>query len=191
MQKYFKILFISLVSFSFSIILIFSRSHYSYYFVSKDFNNFDNFKAQPYQIIPNIIHYILFDKSALDFSAYLSVLSSLKFQNPDNIYLHTNEINFKGDNWDKLLEINKTQPFITINYIAKPTHVYGQLISSKFHASDIARIQILQKWGGIYLDTDTVVLKNLDKFRNFEMVIGWPKNEYMGTQVFILNYLFN
>ena len=32
--------------------------------------------------------------------------------------------------------------------------------------------------GGIYLDTDSVVLKSVDDFRNHEMVIGQPHRLY-------------
>jgi hypothetical protein len=35
--------------------------------------------------------------------------------------------------------------------LAKPTHVFGQQLASVHHASDVARIQILKKYGGIYL----------------------------------------
>jgi hypothetical protein len=35
--------------------------------------------------------------------------------------------------------------------LAKPTHVFGQQLASVHHASDVARIQILRKYGGIYL----------------------------------------
>ncbi|GLV41528.1 hypothetical protein CBL_06757 [Carabus blaptoides fortunei] len=66
-----------------------------------------------------------------------------------------------------------------------PTHVYGQPISSIYHATDVARITVLQKWGGIYLDSDVLILKCLDPFRNYEMVVGWPKNEYIGTQILL------
>jgi len=37
--------------------------------------------------------------------------------------------------------------------------------------------------GGIYLDADTLVLRPLNHFRHFEVAVGWPQGEHMGTQV--------
>ena len=33
----------------------------------------------------------------------------------------------------------------------KPTHVFGQKLSSVQHASDVSRLKVLIKYGGIYL----------------------------------------
>ena len=39
------------------------------------------------------------------------------------------------------------------------------------------------KYGGIYLDNDVYVVQNLDKYRKFEMVIGWDNGKSLGNQV--------
>lgn len=50
--------------------------------------------------------------------------------------------------------------------------MWGRKLSSVQHASDVLRIHILQQHGGIYLDTDTFLVKNLDYYRRFELAIG-------------------
>ena len=40
-------------------------------------------------------------------------------------------------------------------------------------AADFLRFQILEKYGGIYLDTDMEVIKNLDDFLNLNSFIGY------------------
>lgn len=89
-----------------------------------------------------------------------------------------------GRYWDLILELsNVTSVPVLIKITSKPDFVFGQPLSSIYHSSDVARIIILQSNGGIYLDCDTLVLKSLKPFLKFEMVLGWPKKDYIGTQV--------
>jgi len=48
------------------------------------------------------------------------------------------------------------------------------------HQSDVARMQILLEVGGIYLDTDSIVLKNLDQFRDFDITLGHEHVQTVG-----------
>jgi len=41
------------------------------------------------------------------------------------------------------------------------------------------------KYGGIYLDNDVYVVRSLDKYRRFEIAMGWPEGENLGSQVII------
>jgi hypothetical protein len=43
------------------------------------------------------------------------------------------------------------------------------------------------EYGGIFLDNDVYVVQNLNKYRKFEMALGWDENECIGTQVLIAN----
>lgn len=135
--------------------------------------------------VPNIVHYIIFNENRLTFIAYLSILSVLKFHKPKTIFIHTNMDGIVGEYWIKLS--NDYSEIIQIKFLLRPTHVYGRMLSSVYHATDVARIHILQKYGGIYLDTDMIVLKSLNQFLGYEMTVGWPENDYFGTQV---NYIF-
>lgn len=132
--------------------------------------------------VPNIIHYVIFNQTQLNFITYLSILSTLKVQKPESIQIHTDGKFIDGHYWDLLKKII-TNTTINLNYILKPTHVYGQPLSSIYHASDVTRIYILKTSGGIYLDNDVVLLNNLDVFRKYEMVLGCPDNDSIGTQV--------
>ena len=40
------------------------------------------------------------------------------------------------------------------------------------HKADVVRLQLLLEVGGMYMDTDSVILKSLDKFRNNELTLG-------------------
>lgn len=101
-----------------------------------------------------------------------------------NIWIHCDCRELTGYYWSLVESLsNVAKVPIKVSFMRRPTHVYGQLLSSVYHASDIARIQVLMESGGIYLDTDMVILKPLDEFLLFEMVVGWPQEDYFGNQV--------
>ena len=44
------------------------------------------------------------------------------------------------------------------------------------------------KYGGIYVDNDVFVVNSLDKYRKYEMTVGWNvQHESIGNQVLIAN----
>lgn len=134
--------------------------------------------------VPNIVHYIVFNKTSINFITYLSILSVLKIQKPEAVQVHIDNKFLSGHYWRLLNQVD-TNTSLHLNYIKQPTHIYGQPLSSIYHASDVARIYVLKSRGGIYLDTDVLVLNNLDAFRRYEVALGCPDNENIGTQVLL------
>jgi mannosyltransferase OCH1-like enzyme len=49
----------------------------------------------------------------------------------------------------------------------------------------------MMKYGGIYLDNDVFVIRSLHKFRKYELALGWPQNESMGTQASLKHFQLN
>jgi hypothetical protein len=152
------------------------------------FNGFDNETGTPNgeYIVPNTIHFLFFDLPELSFVDAVCVLAAFKNQRPENIYFHTNVAEFKGHYWEKLK--NTPGLRIQIKNVTLPEKIFGQKFSSSYyrwHAGDVARIMILMKYGGIFLDNDSYLVKSLDKFRKFEMTLGWPEGQYLGTQVLV------
>lgn len=45
------------------------------------------------------------------------------------------------------------------------THIFGQRLSSAAHRSDLMRLDLLEEYGGLYLDHDSFVLRPLDGVR--------------------------
>ncbi|RWS21641.1 uncharacterized protein B4U80_01758 [Leptotrombidium deliense] len=91
---------------------------------------------------------------------------------PKTIFIHTDQNELFGEFWNRL---NKTN--IKLLKAKKPESIFGKKISKIQHAADIARIRILMKFGGIYLDNDAVVIQKLDKFLKYEMTVAWPKGQ--------------
>ena len=152
------------------------------------FSGFNNETGAPNgeYIVPNIVHFLFFDIQELSFVDVVCVLAAFKKQRPENIYLHTNRAGFKGHHWEKL----KSTPGlrILVKNVTLPEKIFGQKFSASYHrwhAGDVVRIKILMEYGGIFLDNDSYLVKSLDEFRKFEMTLGWPEGQYLGTQVLL------
>jgi hypothetical protein len=139
-------------------------------------------------IVPNIIHFLRFKQKKFSFVDAVCVLSAFKNHRPDKIMFHTDVDNFVGPYWEKV----KNTPGIVyeIRNATLPDKIFGQKFSKRYHvwhAGDVTRIRILMEHGGIFLDNDIYLVQNLNKFRKFEMAIGWDENQCIGSQVLIAN----
>lgn len=101
------------------------------------------------------------------------------------MFLHSDLPELGGRYWLHLQSLTFPNTTLELKHFSRPTHAFGQPLSSIYHASDVARIQILIENGGIYLDTDMMVVRSLDRFRHFEMAVGWPEKEYLGSQILV------
>lgn len=152
----------------------------------------NNITGWPTIIVPDIVHYILFEQHFISYSNMLSLLSVVRIHRPELIYIHCDcdEINQDDNNWIRVLRaVNETnRSLIHIRRIAKPTEINGMKIRkdyANFHASDITRFRLLSEFGGIYVDNDIFVVQPLHQFRKFEFTLNWDEDQYMGSQVLI------
>ena len=102
--------------------------------------------------VPNIVHYIWFGCRDFRFHHYLSVKSVIKIQKPVTILFHT-------DCLPHGKYFREVEPHLRIVKRTPPKTVWGRPIVNVEHQSDVARLQILLEFGGIYLDDDVVILK--------------------------------
>jgi hypothetical protein len=137
-------------------------------------------------IVPNYVHFIFFESGYITYVTAVCVLAAFKNQNPEKIFFHTNVNEFIGPHWIKIQ--NTLGSVLEIKHIEMPRTIYGQKLREEWlpwHAGDIMRIRVLMQYGGIFLDNDSYVVRNLDVFRKYEMTIGITDGEYLGTQVLI------
>lgn len=151
-----------------------------------------NVTGWPVDIVPDVVHYILFEYHRISYSNMLSLLSVLQIHQPEVIYIHCDcdEIEKDDPNWKRILAAaNVTRKTtIHVNHIVKPTEINGVPIRKEhrnFHASDIMRYRLLSQHGGIYLDNDVFVCQPLHEFRKFEFTLNWDENQSLGSQVLI------
>nr|CAB3262881.1 uncharacterized protein LOC100184557 [Phallusia mammillata] len=119
--------------------------------------------------IPNIIHFVYFGHLRVRVIEYQAFVGALRYQKPDLILFHTDS-EPSGEYWDafkflagKKLKIVKRSP---------PKSIWGININLVEHKADVARLQILLEVGGIYLDTDSVILTSLQPLMGNDLVLG-------------------
>jgi hypothetical protein len=152
--------------------------------------NIDNETGYYELIVPNIIHFIRFNKSEFSFIDYICIQAAFRNHHPEIFYIHTDApgLRFHGKYWELIERDFHLRSRIHILHLEVSSEIFGQKLNPKwlyYHGSDIARIRILMEYGGIYLDNDVYVIKNLDKYRKFEIAINWDEDMYLGTQVII------
>ena len=120
-------------------------------------------------LVPNIVHYIWTgDYEPMLFHHFLSVKSVFDYMKPDVIYFHC-ENEPTGKWWKETKSKMKT---LKIQKLELPTEIFRKSIVMSGHKSDIARIEILIKHGGIYIDTDVFVIKSFDRLRKYNFTMG-------------------
>lgn len=135
--------------------------------------------------IPNIIHFVHFmldteETFDLRFREFLAIYSAHYYMQPEIIYIHTN---VEAEEMDELLDSStspwtsavRSLPTVKFNYHKLPKKTSkGLLIDHIAHKTDFTRIDVLEKYGGIYLDDDSYILRPLHQFlkTGFENVFG-------------------
>ena len=127
-------------------------------------------------IVPNIIHYVRFNKTEYTFVDYVCLKAAMRNHRPDNFYIHTDVgESFSGKYWTWIRQDYELFSRIRLIPTELPFEIYGQKLSSKWrfwHGSDIVRIQVVMQYGGIYLDNDVFVINNLDKYISYIFIFN-------------------
>ena len=113
--------------------------------------------------IPKIIHYVWVGNKEKP-EAIQRCMKTWKKHLSDYRFIEWNEDNF---------DMN-AHPFVKKAYEMKK---YA-------FVSDYIRAYAIYKMGGIYLDTDVIVIENLDRFRNHKAFVGFENPSYPFTAVF-------
>jgi hypothetical protein len=71
-----------------------------------------------------------------------------------------------GENFEK------ARPMLTFRKVDLISEVLGRPVTNYAHRADVLRLQVLEEFGGIYLDLDVVSLKPLDDLLDREFIMG-------------------
>ena len=127
-------------------------------------------QKRPDQLVPEIYHYTWISCHNFTVAQYTSMISVLRnMQDPElaRIIVTTN-CPPTGDWWTKINHVAKGR--ILVQRIRHFDQVWGNVRLGKIvHISDVIRIMLLTRYGGIFLDDDHVILKPIHEF--FEMHI--------------------
>lgn len=149
------------------------------------------FPPSPDKFVPNIVHFIRFGKFNMTFIEAVCILAALKNQKPLKLYIHSDQKNFNevwGKYWEVVTNHNTASGLIEVKYLKMPLSIYGKEFNPTFamyHASDVERLRILIKYGGIYLDNDSYIVQNLEVFFENDMTLGRETGGGISDQVLI------
>ena len=134
------------------------------------------FKMQEGKRVPAIVHLIKTDSRPVTRFLMLNILSILHNLNPASIYLHVTTPPH-GFFWNLTLNFNPDTSKIIVQKISTPILLHGKAPLFRrdwedAHKSDIIRMNILKSIGGIYMDTDVLVLRSFDPLRESDFTMG-------------------
>ena len=142
--------------------------------------------GQSGDVIPNLVHfvYLVDDPSEPDIQfslrQFISIYSAYHYLSPDMIYIHTNLDQDIIDNIWEICEDTYVQAVGQIRnlklnrYLAPNVTSTNKTIDKLPKQSDFVRTGVLKKFGGVYLDIDAYILRDLRPLRHlgFEVVTG-------------------
>jgi hypothetical protein len=124
----------------------------------------------------NIIHFIYPETSRTRPWSYINALTvrlALKIQKPRKVFFWTNAPGF--------IQPELVHPDVEICHMEFPTTFEGVEVRWPQYMSDIARLQILHEHGGIYMDTDMLLMRPLDNVLTSMLVLSLERDS--GTSI--------
>ncbi|XP_077977418.1 uncharacterized protein LOC144432978 [Glandiceps talaboti] len=136
-------------------------------------------------VVPNIAHYIWFTCHQYNFINLVSMLSAHRTMKAEKIFFHT-DCEPTGELWE---EAKTLIPTLEIHNMSRPQMVFGKKLNPKWpeHSADVARLQVLSQWGGVYLDTDVFVLAPLEPLRYYDYAVGRASDIAVSNGIILAN----
>lgn len=132
--------------------------------------------------VPNIIHYIWFgNRREFRFFNFLSLYSVHVHQKPCLIFIHGETLPY-GIYWTRTLQVIKN---IIHVYRDAPRTMYNHTFKFVEHKADVGRLQALKEYGGMYFDTDTVLLRTLNPLRHLEFTMSQTRDDTIGNGLIV------
>ena len=134
--------------------------------------NLDTLYVKNNLSIPKIIHLIYF--KGIEFEKFhYECIKSMLINMPNYKIIIYNDIEPENNKfWDDI----KKNPMVSIEYISPPDHFDGFPLKFIQYKADVVRLELLYKYGGIYLDLDMLIIKN------FENIINTGKDLYISEE---------
>jgi GR25 family glycosyltransferase involved in LPS biosynthesis len=113
--------------------------------------------------IPKIIHLLYFGETEFHNFHDRCVRSMLFHMRDYRVVIYNNVEPKNNAFWDKL----KMHPRVTIECVDVPTHFDGYELGHFQYKADVVRLEVLYKYGGVYLDLDMLIVRDFSElFRN-------------------------
>ncbi|KAF7724567.1 hypothetical protein EC973_000875 [Apophysomyces ossiformis] len=118
--------------------------------------------------IPKIVHFVYGLRSpepTLDLIHYLAIKSAHDVLKPEQIMFHYHYLPV-GEQFEK------ARPMLTLRQVDLVHDIFGRPVKHYAHQADVIRLEVLQQYGGIYLDLDVISLKPIDHLLRYEFAMA-------------------
>ena len=134
--------------------------------------------------IPRIVHFLKLDGGVFTVREWISVMSARKFIKPKRIVVYSvGKIN--GSCWWR-----RTLPFVEHHILPKEVLIKklnGVTLQYLAHQSDFIRNSLLYHIGGVYADTDMIIVKPLDALlEDHQAVVSREDTGYVSSALMLL-----
>lgn len=109
----------------------------------------------------------------------LAIRAAAKHHPDEQIIMWCNEEPRHNPNWYMVKDLFEVRP------IEMPTEIGGVALEHVQYKADVLRLEILQKLGGIYLDTDSLLLKPLSPLVGPDMVLARESSDSLAMSPII------
>jgi len=121
--------------------------------------------------VPSVVHLIKTDPGPVGRFLFLNILAILHNLRPQTLYLHASSP-LHGFFWNMTRQWDDRGKVVVAPIKPQSYRLQGQSEMPEFrsdwaeaHKSDVIRMNLLKSTGGIYLDTDVLVLRSFDDLR--------------------------
>ncbi|GFS03931.1 glycosyltransferase family 32 protein [Elysia marginata] len=122
--------------------------------------------------VPKIVYFVIFGTYVFKFWHYIAFMAAKRNVSPTAIYVIGDQ-HPQGRWWQRVLNDVHGVRFV---YRELPQSISGIDVRFRHHLSDIVRLQILYLNGGIYLDADMVVVRDLEPLLDYDITMGMVEN---------------
>ncbi|XP_071102470.1 uncharacterized protein [Haliotis cracherodii] len=133
-------------------------------------------------VVSDIVHVTWYSgPKTLMFHQFVSLLSIRKVLKPKRL-LFWYAVKPEGMYWDQAVE---RLPELTPVHRALPTSILGRPVNASDKQADIARLEAVMEYGGIYIDLDVIVVKPFKPLFKYNVTMGYEAPGTLSTGIIV------
>ncbi|XP_071119269.1 uncharacterized protein [Haliotis cracherodii] len=121
-------------------------------------------------VVPRIVHFCLFSNGTTIFRFHymIAILAASRIAKPEKIYFWHDNLPV-GEYWKETRQKVKN---LYLVHRDRPTKIRGNDVRVIEHVADIVRLEALLEYGGMYFDTDSIVVNPIDPLLVHDVTMG-------------------
>ncbi|XP_067649563.1 uncharacterized protein [Haliotis asinina] len=133
-------------------------------------------------VVTNIVHVTWFNgPKELMFHHFVSLLSIRKVLKPKRL-LFWYTVKPEGIYWNQTVE---RLPELTPVHRTLPTTILGSPVNDSKQQADVARLEVVMEYGGIFIDINLIVVKPFTPLFKYNVTMGYEAPGKLGTGIIV------